>query len=113
MDRRARSARPPQRRAEDRTAPARSSLHHRAGLDAVHRADLRAQRTADAGRLVDLDLVPAFEHLVAPAQGRTAEIHAGLTRIALPGDHLQRRSLDLYRIEDARPVGDENRNAAI
>jgi len=87
--------------------------HHRAGFDAIHRADLRAKRTTDAERLVDLDLVAALERLVAPAQRGTAEIHAGLAGIAFLGDHPQRRSLDLHRIEDARPISDENRNAAI
>src|ERR1017187_2082499 len=82
------------------------SLHHRRdGLDAVHGANLRAQRTADAKRLVDLNLMAALERLLAPGDRRAADIHAGLAGIALFGNDFERRALDLDRIEHAGPVG--------
>src|SRR5664280_3812455 len=90
------------------------SLHHRRnGLDAVHGANLRAQRTADAKRLVDLDLMAALERLLAPDNGRAAKIHARLTGIALCRDDLEWRALDLDRVEHAGTIGDQHGNAAI
>src|SRR5450756_386321 len=90
------------------------SLHHRRdGLDAVNGANLRAQRTADAQRLVDLHLVAALERLVAPGDGRAADVHAGLTGIALLSDDREWRALDLDRVEHARAVGDQHGHAAI
>ncbi len=50
---------------------------------------------------------------LAPGDRRTAEIHAGLTGIALLLDDRERRALDLDRVEHARAVGDQHGDAAI
>src|SRR5664279_1354948 len=101
------------KRRDGRWRPDLSLHHRRSRLDAVHGANLRAERTADAKRLVDLDLMAALERLVAPGNGRAADVHAGLAGIALFGDDRERRALDLDRVEHARPVGDQHGDAAI
>ena len=50
---------------------------------------------------------------LAPGDRRAAEVHAGLTGIALLRDDFERRALDLDRVEHARPVGDQHGDAAI
>src|SRR5512139_2280681 len=90
-----------------------SLRHRRDGLDAIDGADLGAERAADAQAGVDLHLMATLERLLAPGDRRTADVHAGLAGIALLFDHLERRTLDLDRIEHARPVGDQHGDAAI
>src|ERR1035437_10490410 len=112
-DRPSRPGNPARQGRDARWGPDLSLHHRRDGLDALHGANLRAQRTADTKRLVDLDLMATLERLVAPGDGRAAKVHARLTGIALFRDDREGRALDLDRVEHARAVGDQHGHAAI